>query len=191
MDTLFFATSNTEKIQIAEAISTKFGVKIKPVALDIDEIQGEDPDLIIRDKAQRAYEQLGMPVVVSDDIWSIRALNGFPGAYMKSINYWFKPEDFIRLMSGVKDRRITLHQNLAYTDGNITEIFVNDITGVIVTEPRGQSDKVPCMAVIELDIDNGKTIAEVFDQGFGAVTDRYKKHPDAWTKLLDWFSTKD
>lgn len=160
---------------------------VKPVALDIDEIQGEDPEAIVRDKAHRAYEQLGMPVVVSDDSWSIRALKGFPGAYMKSINYWFSSEDFLRLMNGIEDRRITLHQYLAYTDGNVTEIFQNDIKGQITHKARGKSEKSPNMTVIELDSDNGKTIAEVFESGAEAVVARYKNRPDAWHGFVKWY----
>ncbi len=186
MKTIYFATTNKEKLQIAQTVCTEANIIIKSVALDIDEIQGEDPELIIRDKAKRAYEQLGMPVVVSDDTWDIRALKGFPGAYMKSINYWFDPEDFIRLMQGVEDRHITIHQYLAYTDGNIIEVFKNDIDGQITNEAHGINEKSPCMTVIVLDSDNGKTIAEVFEQGNEAIVARYKKRPDAWHGFVEW-----
>lgn len=87
MKTIYFATGNPDKIKIAETVCEPINIKVQAVDLDIDEIQGEDPEMIVRDKAKKAYEKLGMPVVVSDDTWSIKALNGFPGAYMKSINY--------------------------------------------------------------------------------------------------------
>ena len=153
MSKIIFATSNPDKMQIATSVCSTFDIKVEFVRLDIDEIQGEDAEVIVRDKAKRAYEQLNMPVVVSDDSWDIKALNGFPGAYMKSINYWFKPEDFIRLMSSIKDRRVTLHQYLAYTDGNITEVFTNDLNGVIVSKPRGKVERAPCMEVVEFDFE--------------------------------------
>lgn len=190
MEKVFFATTNSEKIQIAQTVCAEAGVVVEPVALDIDEIQGEDSEEIIRDKARRAYEQLGKPVVVSDDTWDIRALNGFPGAYMKSINYWFKPEDFLRLMEGVEDRRITLHQYLAFTDGNVTKVFKNDIHGRVATEARGQNAKSPNMTVTELDSDDGKTIAEVFQAGSAAVADRYKNRSDAWHGFVDWYKSR-
>lgn len=187
MKIIYFATSNPEKIQIAQTVCNELGATIKPVALDIDEVQGEDPEAIVRDKADRAYEQLGMPVVVSDDTWDIRALKGFPGAYMKSINYWFNPEDFLRLMNGLEDRHITLHQYLAYTDGIATEIFENNIHGHIIDEVRGNSEKSPNTTVTVLDSDNGKTIAEVFEQGTEAIVARYKNRPDAWHGFVDWY----
>ena len=49
------------------------------------------------------------------------------------------------------------------------KVFENDIKGKIIDEPRGSNDKSPNMAVTELDQDNGKTIAEVFEQGEEAV----------------------
>ena len=187
MKSIYFATSNKEKIQIALTVCAKADIMVQPIALDIDEIQGEDPEVIVRDKAQRAYEQLGMPVVVSDDTWDIPSLKGFPGAYMKSINYWFTPDDFLRLMKGVEDRKIILHQYLAYTDGSVTEVFKNDIPGQIIDESRGKSEKSPNVTVTVLDSDNGKTIAEVFEQGELAVVARYKNRPDAWHGFVEYY----
>ncbi len=188
MSKIIFATSNPDKMQIATSVCSTFDIKVEFVRLDIDEIQGEDAEVIVRDKAKRAYEQLNMPVVVSDDSWDIKALGGFPGAYMKSINYWFKAKDFIRLMSGVKDRRVTLHQYLAYTDGSITEVFTNDLNGVVVTKPRGNVERAPCMEVVEFDFDEGLTLAEVFNkQDDQLMAKRYSKHPDAWHELAKWY----
>jgi len=187
MRTVHFATSNKDKIQIAQTVCVETDITVKPVTLSIDEIQGEDSELIVRDKARRAYEKLGMPVVVSDDTWDIRALKGFPGAYMKSINYWFEAIDFLRLMDGVEDRHITLHQYLAYTDGSVTKVFKNDIEGQIINEARGKSEKSPNKTVTVLDSDNGKTIAEVFKQGTEALVARYKNRPDAWHGFIEWF----
>ncbi len=185
-----FASSNKEKFAIAMHVCEKAGLTINQLFLEIDEIQGENPELIVKDKAIRAYEQYGKPVVVSDDSWSIPALNGFPGPYMKSLNYWFKPEDFLRLMNGIEDRSVYIHQYLAYYDGREILIFQNDIPGVILTKQQGENTKSPCMTVVALDSDNGKTIAEVFAQGADAVAERYKNRPDAWHELVKWYKEK-
>lgn len=191
MKTISFATTNQEKVQIAQTIceQSNSGITVQPIVLEIDEIQGEDPEAIVRDKAKRAFEQYGKPIIVSDDSWDIRALNGFPGAYMKSINHWFTPHDFIRLMHGVDDRRITLHQYLAYTDGKITKVFNNDLTGQIINEIRGRSEKSPNGTVTVLDCDNGKTIAEIFEKSSQAgLMARYSNRQDVWHKFVEWYS---
>lgn len=189
MDTIFFATGNKEKMLIAQTVCSKFDIKVEQGIIEVDEIQGEDPIFIVKDKARRAYEGLSKPVVVSDDSWDIPALSGFPGPYMKSINKWFQPEDFIKLMDGKKDRQIILHQYLAYYDGKILKTFKNDIYGKIINKPRGKNDRSPNMTVTELDHDNGKTIAEVFEQGVEAVVARYLTRRDAWHEFAEWYSS--
>jgi XTP/dITP diphosphohydrolase len=188
MNKVYFATTNQDKVQIAQIACAGVGIKVVPVKLDIDEIQGEIPELIIKDKVRRAYEKLGMAVVVSDDTWDVPALQGFPGPYMKSINHWFTPQDFLRLMSGIKDRKIILHQYLAYTDSKVTKVFKNDISGKIINEVRGTNRRSPNMTVIVLDSDNGKTIAEVLERGNEAVVERYRNRPDAWHGFAKWYA---
>ncbi|MBC7581823.1 hypothetical protein H7097_03075 [Aeromicrobium sp.] len=190
MHTISFATSNKEKLLIAQTVCGQASIKVQQEFIDIDEIQGEDAEVIVKDKAMRAYSSLGRPVVVSDDTWNIPALNGFPGAYMKSINSWFTAEDFLRLMSGVENRTVILHQYLAFTDGVKIEIYKNDIPGKIIIEARGENKKSPNMSVIVLDSDNGKTIAEVFEQGEVAVAERYKNRRDVWHQLVKKHSFK-
>ncbi len=190
MNTINFASSNKEKIVIAQTICEHVGLSINPLCLEIEEIQGEDPDLIIRDKAKRAYELCGEPVVVSDDTWDIKALNGFPGAYMKSVNHWFTPADFLRLMHGIDNRAVTLHQYLAYIDNEDVAIFTNQVHGRITTEARGGDDSVASiMRVTELDSDDGKTIAEAFEQDPEAIKHRYIDRDDAWTSLVAWYKS--
>ena len=176
---------------IAQTVCSKFDIKVEQVVIEVDEIQGEDPIMIVQDKVRRAYEGLSKPVVVSDDSWDIPVLNGFPGPYMKSINKWFHPEDFIKLMDGKEDRRIILYQYLAYYDGKILKTFKNDIFGKIIDKPRGKNDRSPNMIVTELDHDNGKTIAEVFEHGEKAVIARYLTRRDAWHEFAEWYRSKN
>jgi non-canonical purine NTP pyrophosphatase (RdgB/HAM1 family) len=189
MHSVNFATTNKEKLLIAQTVCSKFEITVEQASADIDEIQGEDPVPIVKDKARRAYELLAKPIVVSDDSWDIPALSGFPGPYMKSINSWFNSDDFLRLMEGIEDRTIILHQMLAYYDGDTMKVFKNDIKGKVIDKPRGKNEKSPNMTVTELDNDNGKTIAEVFEQGEKAVAERYLTLPDAWHLFAVWYKS--
>ena len=190
MPKIYFATTNSQKFQIGQAICAQYGYEVESVKLEVDEIQGENPVLIIRDKARRAYELFGKPVVVSDDSWGIHALHGFPGAYMKSMNHWFTPEDFLHLMNGRDDRHITLYQYLAYNDGENIEVFLNEIDGQIVDSPRGNSDVPPISQIVALDQDNGKTIGEVFEQDDRTFAERYITRREVWHELMDWYTKK-
>ena len=190
MASICFATTNPDKLLIARTICGSAGIDVEHAVLDIDEIQGEDPLRILRDKANKAYDQLGRPLVVSDDSWSIPALNGFPGPYMKSINYWFQPQDMLRLMDSITDRTIRLYQYLAYNDGQRIKVFSNIISGRITDEVKGRNNKSPMISVIVLDGDRGRTLAEVFADRADAVTARYLKRPDVWRAFVEWYKKR-
>jgi len=79
MKTILFATHNKRKIGEARLGCRLFNVKVKPIKLDIEEIQSLDPKNISKHKAETAYSLVKKPIVVSDTFWNIPALNGFPG----------------------------------------------------------------------------------------------------------------
>lgn len=188
MSEILFSTSNPEKTLIAKTICSAKGLNVEQISLDIDEIQGEDPKVIAEDKVRKAYQKIKKAVVVSDDSWDIPALNGFPGPYMKSLNHWFKAEDFLRLMDGINDRTIIIHQYLSYFDGKNIYTFKNDFSGKVTLEPRGKNDRSPSTMITELDIDNGKTIAELFEEvEQGALINRYLTNNDVWHEFVTWY----
>lgn len=186
---LLFVTGNAEKFANAQAICKKYGFIVEQIVADIDEIQGEDSEKIAKDKARRAYELVGKPVIISDDSWSIAALNGFPGAYMKSVSHWFSPQNFIDLLQGSADRSVTLHQYLVYQDEHETVVFQHDHLGKVVTDVRGDS-KTAWHNVVAMEADNGKTLGEVIAEGGIGNPERNEKLGDAWHDLLAWLKAK-
>ncbi len=162
-----------------------YDINLEQRPVEIDEIQGENAELIIRDKVTKAHAALQKPVIVTDVSWEITALGGFPGAYMKSVNHWFEPQDFIDLMSRKTDRRIVLHQYLAYCDGEQTVTFSGSISGVITDTPRGTYGP-PIMRVVALDADRGRTISETYDQGLEHDLTRLAERGNAWHQLATW-----
>lgn len=184
-----FVTGNDRKFTVAESICKSAGIEIERFVFDIDEIQGEDPESIITDKVKKAYELIGEPVVVGDDSWSISALNGFPGAYMKSINHWFETEDFLNLLKDKKDRSVLLIRYLAYYDGLEVVLFRQDSPGQIAKEIKGNSS-IPWRNICQLDADDGLTLAEIDEAGLLGSADRNKKHIDPWHDLVKWLKEK-
>lgn len=164
MSSVVFATGNAEKFEIARAVCEPLGLRLCQKKLDIDEIQGEDSEVIIRNKARKAFELLHEPAIVSDDSWNIPGLNGFPGPYMKSMDHWFTPQDFLNLTRPLKDRRIILIQLLAYDDGRHVHIVRKEHIGTLLTEARG-SYGMPLQKVVTMPGDNGLSIAEAYDRG--------------------------
>ena len=152
--------------------------------LDIDEIQAENSEAVIARKAHDAFAYTRQPVVVSDDSWNIPGLRGFPGPYMKSIDHWFTPQDFINLTKPLSDRRIILVQLLAYQDANIQKIFRKEYTGTLLIEPRGNYGR-PLQKVVTMPGDDGLSIAEVYDQAQSVHADR--EVDIGWRDLATWY----
>ena len=95
---IYFITGNARKVGEAKLACELAGIEIVQQQVEIDEIQSTVPHAISIDKAEKAYNLIKKPLVVTDTFWRIPALNGFPGAYMKDIANWFSSEDFLSLM---------------------------------------------------------------------------------------------
>ncbi len=186
---LLCATGNNHKFGIGQHTCAKFGIELEQAIFEVDEIQSENAEEVITKKAIAKYELAKQPLLVSDDFWAIPGLKGFPGPYMKSINHWFTPKDFVNLTRKLSDRTIILQQFLAYYDGHETVVFSHDIPGVLLTDPRG-NEGPPIMKVVSLEGDGGLSIAEVYDQGKAHATDRINGRKDAWYQFAEWYSAK-
>lgn len=186
---LIFVTGNAEKFASAKAICGKHGFQVRQVVAEIDEIQGEDSERIARDKAQKAFELVGQPVIISDDSWSIPSLNGFPGAYMKSVSQWFTPQNFLDLLQNAEDRSAILRQYLVYQDEKETVLFLKEHRGQIAREPRGPA-KNAWLPVITMEADKGRTLAEVAAADGLNDPQRSAEVGDAWEDLLVWLKAK-
>lgn len=173
------ATRNTRKLGEARLGCQLFGVSIQRVNVEFQEIQSQDPVEIALHKSLQAFEQLRSPVVVADTFWTIPALNGFPGAYMKEVTRWFAPEDFVRLMLPYEDKRLYFTETVVYRDENHYRTFSEEYWGVMSASPRG--DGIAIEQVAEF---NGHTIAERRNQG------RYSHDPEGfvWSDFARWYA---
>jgi len=159
---LYFVTENKQKLENANVILNPLGISLEQKTLPIIEIQSHSLEEIAIDKAKQAFKKLRKPLVVKDDGWFVTALNGFPGSYMKFMNQWLSPEDFLRLIKPYKNREMVFKDALVYIDNDKTKLFTKTITGSIVKNPRGKS--VPS-AMITTFRSDGKTMAECINEG--------------------------
>ncbi len=180
MSALIFITGNPHKIRAAQHILHSFGATIQSRSLDIPEIQSENSEDIVRDKAQKAFDIVQQPLIVNDDSWIIPGLRGFPGPYMKDINQWFTAEDFLRLTLPLKDRRVFLRQYVIYQDQSQTHLIKVDIEGTLLTEIKGQSEN-PNDQIISFN-DQGLSNAEARSQGLPVIAHKHT----AWHELGAW-----
>lgn len=148
MTSLLYVTTNQIKIDKAEHNLNPLKIDVKPYHLDIPELQSYDGAQIAKQKAQYAYQQLQQPLLVNDDSWSIPALNGFPGPNMKQCNHFLRPEDWLRLMHGVDDRRIFLVSYYVFHDGTKLHLFKSKQERVFLENSLGEYPGVPHLSTI-------------------------------------------
>jgi inosine/xanthosine triphosphate pyrophosphatase family protein len=179
---LLYATGNTIKFKQALQACEDNGVQLIQTLLDIPEIQSDDGIEIAKDKAEKVFDQLQKPVVVSDDTWSVPGLRGFPGAYMKSVDHWLNEEDWLRLTLPLKDRRIILRQIVVYKDVNVEKVFSFDLEGILLTDIRGKS---PFPHSCITSFDGGQhSVGEFHERNEQAVRDQ--RH--VWHDFAEWYS---
>lgn len=134
MSSLTVITGNRGK---AAEIGAILGMVVEHQALDITEIQSLDVEEVARDKAARAFEMIGKPVIVDDTGMSVQALGGMPGALIA----WFLdnigPDGILKLLDGSTDRRASVSTAIGYADNRGVHVFIGTVQGSIPDEPRG------------------------------------------------------
>lgn len=182
MQPLLYATGNSDKFRQAQNVCDQAGITLVQDGLEVPEIQGEDPEVIARDKAEKAYAKFQKPVLISDDSWLIHGLKGFPGPYMKSVSSWFTLEDWLNLTQHLSDRQVTLRQMVVYQEKNDTQtLFSCDVTGLLLTGARGESSN-PYLRIVSFD-DGAHSMAELHAQNVSAIAHL----PSVWHDFAKWY----
>lgn len=135
MNKIFLVTGNVHKLeewrrQLPEDI------EIDSVDVDLPEIQSLDPEEIVADKARRAFEVTGVPVVVEDVSAGLEKLAGLPGPFIK---FFIKKmgEDVLYQLAGNEGESATISCSIAYYDGDDLITVRGDVQGTIV-QSRGE-----------------------------------------------------
>lgn len=185
MKELLFITGNKDKFADAQSILSNYRFEVLQKKLDLEEVQETDGEKIAVHKARQAFDLLGQPLFVNDTIWMIPALNNFPGAFMKYTNDCFNPEDWLRLMDGVSDRRIIMREILVFIDETQHKVLFNDVEGQMLFSASGidgvSSDKIVSFS------GDGVSIASARDSG--KITTASNVGKTSYDLLGEWLSS--
>ena len=155
MRTLTYVTSNEIKFKVAMQALKGSGIMLVQEQLLTPEIQSSSVEEIAGWSATWASQRLNKPVVVMDAGFYIEALNGFPGPFIRYINEWFSVQDYLNLMQGKVNRRVSALDCLAYGHpGEKPMTFCQVHTGKLALEPGQQTGT----SIDQLFIPEGYTI---------------------------------
>jgi XTP/dITP diphosphohydrolase len=177
---LYFVTENKPKFDNANILLKKHGIQVKQKKLPLLEIQTDSLEEIALYKARQAFEKVKKPLIVKDDGWYITALKGFPSVYMKYVNQWLGPEDFLRLIKPYRNREIIFKEALCYIDDKKHKVFLNSIPGKIVKKPKGEAVASAMISTFRKD---DKTMAECINEEIH-FSDSEKS---AWHDFVQWY----
>lgn len=139
MSLLTILTTNQEKQAQARAVFADSHIELSFAELETPEIQAYTCEEVASASAAYAYQELRCPLAVTDAGFFIKALNGFPGPFLKFVNTMLSTQDMLRMMEGKTDREIRLVETIVYIDERRDpKTFSSTILGELAHEPRGE-----------------------------------------------------
>lgn len=139
MKQLIFITGNKFKVLSAEIYSKPLGVELVGMDINCPEIQADSVEEVAIFSSQYASNQIKKDTLKNDCGITIPALNGFPGAYTKYVDYTLGTEGILSLMKNIKDRSAVFIECYALTEYNKgTKVFFSKTRGVIAHEAQGE-----------------------------------------------------
>jgi len=135
MKTIYFVTGNENKYrEVKNIIGDSFD--LQRVDVDTVEIQSASLMEISKAKAKSAYEQTGKPVVVEDVGFYIKALNGFPGPFIKFVEKSMGNGGTIELLGDRENRKAYVRVLALYHDGKEFIVGEGIVNGELTREVR-------------------------------------------------------
>ena len=136
---LRFVSRNPYKLAEVKAILDPLGITVVPVEKAIEELQTTDTKALVRDKALKAFEYLGEPLLVEHTGLYLDHLNGLPGGLTQI--FWDSLQaDLFAKLFGHAANKVLAKTLIGYVDGKKCHLFEGEITGTIAPDPRGPRD---------------------------------------------------
>lgn len=137
MKTIYAVTGNAGKRESIQKALADLPIKIEMVDPDLHNImepQHADVEVVAKSKAMQAWQKIKKPLIVEDSGFHLSAFNQFPGAYAKPVWETLGLDGFVKLMSGVEDRRCHFKGALCYVDSKgQSHTFKGESHGVFAT----------------------------------------------------------
>lgn len=135
-----FVSRNPLKLEEAKTILAPLGVSVAATLHTIEELQTENTERLVKDKALKAFQFLGEPLFVEHTGLYLDDLNGLPGGLTQIFWDTLLADRFSQLF-GQKGRNGVVAKTLiAYIDGKKFYLFSGEVKGTIASAPRGTTD---------------------------------------------------
>ena len=134
---LRFLTKNKYKFSEFQKLFEGTPHVIIKAPFEIDEIQTDDMDALVIDKAAKAFASVRRPIFVDHTGLQFDLLGGFPGGLTEIFWNKLKNQRLAEMIGRSSTPNATAVTLLAYCNGKKIEVFRGSIEGKIAPQPRG------------------------------------------------------
>lgn len=190
MQNITYVTGNYGKYVSVKEKFESLGIKIEYANVDIDEPKINDIEIISKEKARIAYDQIKSPVFVVDCGFYIRSYPNnpyYPGAFVKRSGVSSNIDKLLDDMKNVDDRYAYFLDCLTYYDGENFYQFYGKNEGYISYEKRGNYLKKAKSNLwyIFIPKNHTKTLAEMTDY---ERNNRNDDRTDTTIDFINWIN---
>jgi inosine triphosphate pyrophosphatase len=168
MQQIVLVTGNPNKLREWQQMMPS-AIDLESVDVDLVEVQSDDPEEIVTDKAKRAYAHVGKPVIVEDVDAGLEKLDGLPGPFIKFFNKKLGKDALFKL-AGREGEKAMVGCTAAYYDGEKMIIVRGEVNGTVVA-PRGDSFGFDIVFVPD---GESQTFAEMSSEKKNSLSHRHK-----------------
>ena len=193
MKNITYVTGNYGKYISVKEKFEKNGINIEYSKIDIDEPEINNIEIISKEKARLAYEQINSPVFVVDCGFYIRSYPNnpyYPGAFVKRSGVSNNIDKLLNVMQNIEDRYCYFLDCLTYYDGKEYIQFYGKSEGFLSYVPKGDNLKKAKSNLWYIFIPKNctKTLAEMSDE---ERTTRIDDRTDATLEFINWIKEKN
>lgn len=135
MEKIYFVTGNEGKLREAREI---LDTEIESFSINLPEIQALEVLEVVKDKAQRAYDEIKKPVLIEDTGIYVESWNNFPGALIKWMMKTLDCQGIAKIIQPFENKNAYAETIVCFYDGEEFNIFIGKTEGKIVS-PRGEN----------------------------------------------------
>jgi XTP/dITP diphosphohydrolase len=132
-----FISSNPYKREEFEQLLSDRGYTIQTSDLKVYELQTDNIDMLVEEKAIKAFQVLGRPLVIEHTGLAIQKIKGLPGGLTQMFWDTLEAERFAELFGTPPGNEAVARTTVAFCDGRSIRKFTGEIYGSIVDKPRG------------------------------------------------------
>ena len=137
-----FVTSSKQKFREMDNILSKSEINIIHIDYNIDELQTDNIEKLVKDKALKAFRRVGKPLIVEHTGLFIKSLNGFPAGLTQIFWDTIGADKFSSTFNNSNNKTIKAKTIIGYCDGKKIYFFSGVTKGTISKTVQGDATKL-------------------------------------------------